>query len=284
MPKKQQDRRPRRTLEEMVGLDAAVLEVFKRITPPLTVRGVFYQLVTAKAVVKDEEHGYRDTKRWSLKMRRDGRIPYEWIADPSRGRRVPLLWDSFDDYRETVRSGFVIDPWQYQPRRVEVLVEKEALVGVLEKTTSKYRVPLLSGRGYNSETALYNLAEIIGKRERPTVLLLLGDHDPSGQDIIRDNIGRLQRFTGGNNIETEMLALTQEQVEEYDLPTRPPKPKDSRTKRWEGKGAVELDALNPDVLRQIVREGIERHIDWDHWQECLDAEKRIQSKVTKLLE
>ncbi len=62
------------------------------------------------------------------------------------------------------------------------------------------------------------------------------------------------------NVEFERLAVTPEQIEQYQLPTRPTKGTDTRSSGFEGE-SVEVDALPASVLRQIVGDAIEGHLD-----------------------
>ena len=61
-------------------------------------------------------------------------------------------------------------------------------------------------------------------------------------------------------IHFERVAVTPEQIEEWDLPTRPTKRSDTRARGFEG-DSVEVDAIPPDQLRELARERIERHVD-----------------------
>ena len=82
------------------------------------------------------------------------------------------------------------------------------------------------------------------------MLLYAGDHDPSGEDIDRDFIARTDCWD-----EVRRVALTAAQVEQYALPPQPGKETDSRAAGFvERHGRlvqVELDALPPDVLRDL---------------------------------
>ena len=55
------------------------------------------------------------------------------------------------------------------------------------------------------------------------------------------------------------MAVTPDQITYYQLSTRPTKVKDTRAKGF-GDVSVELDALLPDVLRELVRDVIEQHL------------------------
>ncbi|MFH8496680.1 hypothetical protein [Streptomyces coeruleorubidus] len=91
-----------------------------------------------------------------------------------------------------------------------------------------------------------------------------GDHDPSGIGAWRDLRDKLTEFAPDADIVFDRLAVTEEQITELELPTRPTKRTDTRTAGFEAAGygeSVEVDAIPPDTLRRIVRDGIEQHID-----------------------
>ena len=62
------------------------------------------------------------------------------------------------------------------------------------------------------------------------------------------------------DVHFELAAVTPEQIEQWHLPTRPTKKTDSRAKGFSGE-SVEVDAIPPDRLRQLVKDCIEQHID-----------------------
>ena len=54
--------------------------------------------------------------------------------------------------------------------------------------------------------------------------------------------------------------MTPEQIDTYQLPTRPTKAADTRSAAFQGQ-SVEVDAMPSDALRRIVREAIESWIE-----------------------
>jgi hypothetical protein len=125
--------------------------------------------------------------------------------------------------------------------------------------TAEYDVPLLPARGYSSITFLHSAAEAITAIGKPAYVYHLGDWDPSGQDAADHIERKLREYAPDAEIHYEKLAVTKAQIVQLKLPTRPTKKSDSRAKRWLG-DSVELDAIPPDYLRQLVRNAIERHI------------------------
>ncbi len=109
-------------------------------------------------------------------------------------------------------------------------------------------------RGDCSKTFLWENAKAIEAEDKPTFLYFLGDYDVKGQQIIKSAFERIRRYTTDSEISYEILAITVDQIAEYNLPTRPEKTDASSAK------AVELDTLPPEILRTLINRAIERHI------------------------
>jgi hypothetical protein len=222
-------------------------------------------VVSAGAVVKTEL-GYRAVGRELLKLRRSGRVPYGHITDGTRLIRKPRSWNDLDQMLDDASSSYRRALWHDQQVEVMVLSEKDAISGVVYPVTSRWDVPLGIVRGYSSETFAYEVAEDIAEAPGKVWVYQLGDHDASGVDAWRAFTERVGGFLGdmvtdwARWVEFERLAVTPEQIEWYQLPTRPAKATDSRAAGFAGE-CVEVDALPPSVLRQLVEDAITQHID-----------------------
>jgi len=139
----------------------------------------------------------------------------------------------------------------------------------LERTS----VPLMVSRGFSSDTYLHSAAETIMAQGKPTYIYHFGDHDPSGVWIARKTEQGLRRHAGDDaEIHFERIAVTPEQIEEWNLPTRPTK-RDGNTHARDFDGdSVELDAIPAADLRELVRECIEQHIDQTQFKVLQQAE------------
>ena len=146
------------------------------------------------------------------------------------------------------------------PVYIEVWCEKDALAGVLIEETEPYDVPPMVARGYSSISFLHSAAKAIEAKGKPAYIYHFGDLDPSGVDAARDIEAKLRRYAPGAEIHFERPAVTRAQVEEWDLPSRPTKMTDTRSKKFVGT-SVELDAIPASKLRELVRGCIERHVD-----------------------
>jgi hypothetical protein len=240
---------------------------------PMTVRQVFYQ-ATVKGIVAKTEQGYDTVKRELGDIRRDGIMPYGWLVDNTRRVERPQTFDSIEEALEDTAKFYRRGLWKEAPHYVEMWVEKDALAGVISEVTMGYDVPLMVSRGYSSLSFLSDAAEAIAAKGKPCFIYHLGDHDPSGVHAAKKIEQTLREMAPFADIHFERLAVTEEQIEEWNLPSRPTKESDPRAKDWNSGDSVELDAIEPDELRHIVREAIERHIDQAQLDFLRQQEKR----------
>ena len=164
-------------------------------------------------------------------------------------------------------------------------IEKDALVGILESACEPLDVPYFSCRGYTSISEVWAAAMRLKQWKRngqKTLILHLGDHDPSGIDMSRDIVDRLKIF--GVNIEFERLALNMDQVEEYHPPPNPAKVTDSRFVTYQsihGDESWELDALDPPVLVALIENAIVAHRNQARWDAKVEQEQDAKARLAK---
>jgi hypothetical protein len=246
---------------------------------PVTVRQVFYQLVTRGIIDKTEAQYKQTVCRLLVAMRREGAISYHDIADNTRWQRKPNTHRSLHQFLEESQRFYRRDLWDSQDAYVEIWLEKEALAGVLYDVTAEWDVPLMVTRGYPSLSFLHSAGEAISETDKPVFLYYFGDHDPSGQDISRTVERELRAFAPRAEITFERVAVTADQIIEMDLPTRPTKTSDSRSKNFEGE-SVEVDAIPPKTLKRLCQDSIEWHIDTD----ALEAMRTVEAAERKTLQ
>jgi hypothetical protein len=162
---------------------------------------------------------------------------------------------------------------------VEIWLEKDALAGVLIEETDPWDVPLMVTHGFPSISYVYEAAEALRKVGKPAFLYYFGDRDPSGVHIDRSLAQRLREFAPDAEIHFERLAVTLQQITDWDLPTRPTKTGSTHARGFEG-DSVEVDAIPGRQLRQMVRKAIEWHID----QEVLARLKKTEELERQTLE
>lgn len=263
-------KRIRRDRATIAGIETAIHRIVQADNP-MTLRGLFYRLVS-EGIIGKEEREYKNVGRYLLAMRRRGDLPYDWIADSTRWQRKPRTHSGLDDALYWTARTYRRPIWEEQGAYVEIWIEKDTLAGVLYGETEQWDVPLMVCRGFASETYLYGAAEAIKAHMKPTWLYVMTDHDPSGLGIASHMERIIRGFLPDEYpVTVQRLAVTPEQVEEWELPTRPTKTTDSRSKGFQGE-SVELDAIPPAMLRTIVRNAIERHIDPDILERTQRAE------------
>lgn len=232
---------------------------FEEQQPPMTVRQMFYRM-SAIGQVPKTENGYRQVQYALTAMRRQGAIPYDWLADNTRWRRKPRTYSGLASMLRESQQFYRRALWDNQPDYVEIWLEKDALAGVVYSITERWDVPLYVTRGYPSLSYLYDAAEYLKAIDKPCFIYHFGDFDASGADAARAVRDGLREF--GADFSFEQVAVTEPQIRLWHLQTRPAKRSDPRAKGW-GAEAVELDAIPPDRLRRMVEDVIRGHVDPD---------------------
>jgi hypothetical protein len=214
---------------------------------------------TVKGIIEKTDAGYTKVQTDLVVMRKSGELPYGWLTDNTRVQRKPRSFDGVEEALEATAQFYRKNLWASADCYVEVWLEKDALSGVIFPITAKYDVPLMVARGYASLSFLHTAAEYISDLDVPTYMYHLGDYDPSGVNAGEKIEETLREMAPDSDIEFERIAVEPSQIEEWNLPTRPTKASDTRARNF-GEVSVELDAIDPDTLRGIVLEAIERHL------------------------
>jgi len=266
-------KRTRATQQEVQARRAALLGIIREMKP-MTVRQCFYQ-ATVRNLVDKSEAGYDKVQTDLVVMRRSGALPYDWLADNTRWQRKPTTYASINDALKETARFYRKALWTSAATYVEVWLEKDALSGVIYPITSLYDVPLMVARGYASLSFLHGAAEYINELDVPAYIYHLGDFDPSGVNAAEKIEQTLRDLAPRADIHFERIAVTPAQIQTWGLPTRPTKQTDSRAKGF-GAVSVELDAIEPDLLRALVRRHIERHLPADELRVLQAAEASEQ--------
>lgn len=258
------------------------LPVLGRYEPGvLTVRGLYYQLVNL-GMTNSQRH-YKRVVAAMIKARRAGLVSYESFSDRDREMESETKWkETFVDTEVAQAKrqiglwmrNYYKNRWDGQTFYPEVLIEKKALVGTFERVCSRHRVALGACKGYPSLTFLNDLADrMIEARDegKEPIILYFGDYDPSGEDIPRSIQENLENDFGVL-VEVRRVALMEEQVKAWKLPPAPTKITDSRTANWDGLGQVELDAVDPEKIEQLVEDAIDAIFDADVYDELRERE------------
>ena len=273
-------RRRRRTKAAITSVRDAIKDILEQ-DHPQTVRQVFYALTVRGCIAKAEIEYQRTVIRLLVEMREAGQIPFGWLADNTRWQRKPTTFTGLESCLSNTSKFYRRDLWAAMPVYVEVWCEKDALAGVLMEETEVYDVPLMVARGYSSLSFLHSAAMAIRAKDKPSYIYHFGDLDPSGVDAARDIEAKLRRYAPEAEIHFERPAVTREQVDNWNLPTRPTKQTDTRAKKFGSATSVELDAIPASRLRTIVRECIERHVDQEQLKLLRVAEESERELLRK---
>lgn len=269
----------------MIETINGILDVYARQGYDLSLRQLYYQLVS-RNIVENTERSYKNIGNLVSDARLAGYIDWEMIKDRGRETIKNPHWADPADFMRVVAPQYRFDLWADQDVYVEVMVEKQALEGVLQPVCRALDVPFTANKGYSSSSAMYEASKrFLSRAEdgKDLYIIYLGDHDPSGIDMSRDVGDRLDLFLktsldrcdeiGPNEvpiINVKRVALNMDQVRELNPPENPAKITDSRAANYistYGRSSWELDAIEPRQLASIVRNAIVDVMDYDLFEE-----------------
>lgn len=251
----------------------------------LTLRQLYYQLV-ARDIIANTQKEYKRVGSIFNDARLSGLMSWTAIEDRTRNLKARTSWESPSEILRASAAGYFEDIWASQPTYIECWIEKEALAGVFEGACYDLRVPFFSCRGYVSQSEMWNAGMRLVRKAREgkeVIIIHFGDHDPSGMDMTRDIADRL--VTYGALLDVERIALNMNQVDHYKPPPNPAKTTDSRYAGYIaefGSKSWELDALEPQVLSDLVTSFVQERIDDDAWEEVTEREEAAQARLTKV--
>ena len=252
----------------------------------LTLRQLYYQFV-ARDIIPNKDSEYKKLGSIINDARLAGEIDWDHIKDRTRKLRHLSHWESPKEIIESAAHSYRLDKWQGQKHRLEVWIEKDALVGVIESICNECDVPYFSCRGYTSQSEMWRasqrLIEYIDSGQIP-IILHLGDHDPSGIDMSRDIEDRLIMFDA-YQIKVIRIALNQDQIKKYKPPPNPTKITDSRAKSYIykfGSDSWELDALEPSVITDLIQDNIKNHLDEESFKSILKKENEQKIQIENI--
>lgn len=252
----------------------------------LTLRQLYYQFV-ARDLIANKQSEYKRLGSIINDARLAGLIDWAAIEDRTRYlRRIPTYAGPHALISSAARN-YAEDLWADQPDYCEVWIEKDALVGVIERVCNKWRVPYFPCRGYNSQSEQYEAGKRLAaarSRGKSVTIFHLGDHDPSGIDMTNDNRDRLQMFADDEDVVVRRLALNHDQVLRYNPPPNPAKDTDSRFedyRRTYGEYCWELDALSPEVIEGLIDTAIRDILYMARFDRAFSAEQENEQLLQK---
>lgn len=276
---------------------------------PMTVRQIFYRLVGQHNYPKDER-AYKRLAEYLVKARRAKMIRFGSIRDDGTtvhsGRQNSDrgdVWEYMESIISTPASYLHLDRNGGQPCHIELWCEAAGMAPMLAQMVRHRDVSVYSTGGFSSVTVTYEVGQRVAERDKPTHFLHVGDYDPSGESIftsMSQDIGAFVAATIGGYIYTstgraetkdevpffipQRVALTEEQVAEFDLPTAPAKASDTRSRTWDGLATTQAEAMPPDLLERVVLEAIGELTDNDVLEELEAREESDKERLRAAVE
>jgi len=277
-------KRSRRTKAQVEQLDRQILEVL-RVDRPQSVRHVFYRMTDPRLPepVEKSDRGYRHVQRRCVQLRRSGRLPYWWITDATRRGYFTPVYRSASDFLRSVSGHYRADLWQQSDHYVEVWVESRSLAGVVEDDCKDLAVSLYPTGGYSSITLAYEAARHINYDAdgRQVNIVYLGDYDPDGVLIdVTLECELREHLELHIDLNFERIAVNKEQIQEYDLPSKPRKAHDRRSLHIQE--TVEAEAMPAGILRNLLREHVEDFLPDDALRVAKVAEQSEREHIERM--
>ncbi len=273
--------------DKTISIINSILSEYEDQGFTLSLRQLYYQLV-ARGYIENTVRSYMNTGNLVSSARQAGLIDWSMIEDRGRETITVAHWRSPKEIVSQAARQFRIDKWADQPYYIEVMVEKDALSGVLEPVCTELDIPLTANKGYSSSSTMYEIGQRLQKKHdvynKDIVVIYLGDHDPSGIDMTRDVEDRLTMYSELDSLDIEVVrvALNFNQITLWNPPENPAKQTDSRFASYAekfGKSSWELDAVEPAQLAQLIQNLIFERRDLDLWVESVERENKMRATL-----
>jgi len=271
-------------------------EIIEEYGTAMTLRQLHYQFV-ARDLYENTKQNYKKLGDILRNARMGGLVDWDAIEDRTRSLYGKTTYDDPGQAINSARYSYYEDLWIDQPTRVEVWIEKNALTGVISPATSRNRVDYFPTIGYPSISALkeaasrlknYNATRSWGdavKVPQKVVILYLSDHDPEGMEM-PEKVQETLEAMGVENFEVQRIGLTLDQVREFNPPPSFAKETSSRhtryVERYGTDEAWELDALTPDVIQELIQQGVDQHRDSALWTAAHDREENSKDRMNEI--
>lgn len=276
-------KRRKRTRAQTAQLEQQIMEVLEA-DHPQSIRHVFYHMTNPRLPepVDKSENGYDQVQHRIREMRRYGRLPYQWISDASRRGYFTNTYKGFSDFLRQNIGLYRADLWESSKWFCEVWCESRSIASVILDDCRELAVSLYPAGGFSSISFAYEAAQDINDSvTKPVIIFYIGDYDQSGVLIDVSIESELRRHLKPEiELTFKRLAITEEQIVAYDLPTKPRKKNDKRAPQV--KATVEAEALRAGILRQLLRDEIEALLP-KHALEVAKAAEESEQKYGNIL-
>jgi hypothetical protein len=268
-----------------IDLVNQILDEYRNQGFRLSLRQLYYQLV-ARDYIANTLRSYKNLGNLVSDARQAGLVDWSMLEDRNRETQTLSHWETPKQILETAARSFRIDKWADQPYHIEVMVEKDALSGVLLPVCQRLDIGITANKGYSSSSTMYEIGQRLEElhlgKDKELVVLYLGDHDPSGIDMTRDVEERLCMYSENQPIEVIRLALNMDQIRFWNPPENPAKETDARFDGYRekfGESSWELDAVEPRQLAQLVEDAVASRRDDDLWQLAVSREEGMRAEL-----
>lgn len=271
-------------------LMARAIDILAEIQPA-TVRGVCYRLFSAGLLPSMDKSSTDKMSNLLARAREDGDVPWEWIVDDGRRPQRAGVWSAPTSFAAVVKDSFRLDPWEQQDVRVEVWSEKGTVAGILAPVLTEMAVTFRVNRGFTSATAVNEMVKASQDDPRPLSVLYVGDYDPSGLYMSEMDLPRrLTGYGAREDMDLRRIALRSDDLPALKKLSRPveSKAQDPRyewyrkttrqTRFWE------LDAMDPNDLRERVKTEIHLHINTEAWERVEVGERAVRQSLAVVMD
>lgn len=271
---------------ELIGIADGIVAEYEAQGYGLTLRQLYCQMVS-RDIIPNNIRSCKSLGNLIDDARLAGLVDWRAIEDRTRNLRRRPHWEEPQEIIDAIARQHHIDCREGQENYVEARVEKDALIGIVEQIGDKLDVARFSCRGCTGQSELRGAAMRLKRRcdaGRHAVPPHLGDHDPSGKDMSRDIVARLEPF-GADDVEFRRLALNLDRIEGFGPPPNPTKLSDSRAQgciEQFGCECRELDALDPSVISRLIDENVRMYRDEEPYRDVLMRENEEKGTLRDL--
>jgi len=268
---------------------SVIVQKYQARNIPLTLRQLYYQLV-AQNIIENTKETYKALTKIVGKARYAGMLDWTAFKDRTRTSERPMEWKSITDLLKTALYSYRLPRGEGQENYIEVITEKDALSSVLAPIAARYHIRFNVFKGFSSITAIYDLSKrilAVSAKNQKSTLVYIGDHDPSGLQMLRGLHERIGELTDYTPLTVIPAALTMEQITELNLAPNRAKEKDPNYKKYKaefGEDCWEVDALPPEYLIETVKTAILQYLDVARMNAIIAREEEDKRKIKRIFE
>lgn len=252
-------KRHRRTGKDIQDLFSGVINILGEYDEPISIRHLFYRCANCGLIEKSEK-AYNSLRSHLVKWREQRLIPFDNFIDGTRYHYGRKPFNDLGEYIRHCAASYRLNLWKDSDYYLEVWTEKDAIAAAVHRIAQEWNLQTFVCRGDPSMSSLASCAETFNEYRdagyKP-VILYLGDYDESGLAIPKTIREKLWK---NHDCEVDLIrvGINEDHILRFNLPTRPAKG-DRRGESIEY--AVDIDAMKPADLREILAREIDSFID-----------------------